>query len=298
MTENRADAPGAVATVGAVVLTQGTRPNALQASLRSILDQRGVSIQVVCVGNGWQPTGLPEGVRSLSLPANIGIPAGRNAGVPLVTGDYLLFLDDDERLANPSFVADAIAMIEASGDIGMVQPRVVDPSGAASPRRWIPRLRKGAPERSSAVMSVIEGALVMPRTVFERAGGWGDPYFYAHEGIELAWRVWDQGKRVWYAGDLVAEHPAVAPTRHAEYLRLNARNRVWVARRNLPGVLIPLYVASWTAVQLLRSARSPGTLRPWFAGWREGWRTNPGGRRRLRWRTVGRMTAAGRPPII
>ena len=30
-----------------------------------------------------------------ALPENIGIPAGRNAGVPHVDGDLLLFLDDD-----------------------------------------------------------------------------------------------------------------------------------------------------------------------------------------------------------
>jgi len=63
-------------------------------------------------------------------------------------------------------------------------------------------------------------------------------------------------------------------------------------------VLIPLYVASWTAVQVLRNVRTPATLRPWFAGWREGWRTDPGGRRPLRWRTIGQMTRAGRPPIV
>jgi len=38
----------------------------------------------------------------------------------------------------------------------------------------------------------------------------------------------------------------------AYYYRLNARNRVWLARRNLPAVLIPLYVGSWTGIQLLR----------------------------------------------
>ncbi|HWU57978.1 MAG TPA: glycosyltransferase family 2 protein, partial [Microbacteriaceae bacterium] len=39
-------------------------------------------------------------------------------------------------------------------------------------------------------------------------------------------------------------------------------------------------------------------LRAWFGGWREGWRSDPGERRPLRWRTVGRMTAAGRPPVV
>ena len=73
--------------------------------------------------------------------------------------------------------------------------------------------------------------------VFDATGGWAEPFFYAHEGIELAWRVWDQGLRAWYAGDLVANHPVIQPTRHADYYRLNARNRVWLARRNLPAPL-------------------------------------------------------------
>jgi hypothetical protein len=90
----------------------------------------------------------------------------------------------------------------------------------------------------------------------------------------------------------------IDPARHAYYYRLNARNRVWLARRNLPAVLVPLYVASWTAIQVLRWARTPSALRAWFAGWRAGWRENPGERRPIRWRTVWRMTLAGRPPVV
>ena len=159
-------------------------------------------------------------------------------------------------------------------------------------------MRKGDPAHPSAVFSVWEGATLMPRDVFDAVGGWGGPYFYAHEGIELAWRVWDQGRRAWYAGDLVANHPAIEPTRHADYFRLNARNRVWLAKRNLPWVLVPLYVGSWTLVQLVRSIRRPAGLRAWFGGWWEGWRRNPGGRRGIKWVTVWRMTRAGRPPVV
>ena len=110
--------------------------------------------------------------------------------------------------------------------------------------------------------------------------------------------MWDQGLRAWYAGDLVAHHPAVAATRHAEFYRLNARNRVWLARRNLPWVLGVPYVLTWTALQVVRSVRTPATLRPWSRGWVEGWRTPAGPRRPLRWRTVARMARHGRPPVV
>jgi GT2 family glycosyltransferase len=288
--------------VGVVVLTQGTRPDELRRGLDSILEQTGVALDVVVVGNGWDPASapaaLPSGVRSLALAENGGIPAGRNAGVPLVCGDYLFFLDDDAALASPTFLRDAVALIERDPSIGLLQPRVVDPTGVASPRRWIPRIRKGDPAHSSPVFSCWEGAVLLPRPVFEATGGWADPFFYAHEGIELAWRVWDAGKRAWYAGELVAHHPVIQQTRHSFYWRLNARNRVWLARRNLPLPLVPVYVAAWTGVQALRFARSRSGLRAWAAGWREGWRSDPGERRPMSWRTVWRMTLAGRPPVI
>lgn len=285
-------------TVGVVVLTQGRRPDDLERGIRSVLAQEGVRLDIVCVGNGWQPTGLPDGVAALGLTENLGIPAGRNHGVEHVAGDYLFFLDDDASLPHPRFLLDAIAVLRSDPSIGLLQPRVVDPAGLTAPRRWTPRIRKGDAAHSSAVFSVWEGAVLLPRQVFDGTGGWAEPFFYAHEGIELAWRVWDQGLRCWYAGDLEANHPVILPTRHADFYRLNARNRVWIARRNLPLPLIPLYVGSWTAIQVIRGARNPAALAAWFGGWWEGWTTNPGGRRPLHIRTIWRMTRAGRPPVI
>ncbi|MGX5681458.1 glycosyltransferase family 2 protein [Schumannella luteola] len=286
------------ATIGVVSLTQGRRPDDLARGLASLAAQHGVDLDIVVVGNEWDPVGLPPGIRSVFLPENVGIPAGRNRGAEVVSGDYIFFLDDDASIPSPTFLRDAVAKIESDRSIGLLQPRVIDPSGVENPRRWIPRIRKGDPARSSSVFSVWEGATLLPRAVFDATGGWADPFFYAHEGIELAWRVWDTGHRALYAGDLIAHHPAIEPTRHSYYYRLNARNRVWLAKRNLPWILVPFYVGSWTGIQILRWFRRPDALRAWFGGWLAGWRENPGGRRRIKWVTVWRMTLAGRPPLV
>ena len=284
--------------VGVVVLTQGRRPEDLDRAVRSVLAQHGVRTDVVVVGNGWQPTGLPDGVRAFGLPENVGIPAGRNAGVPHVDGELLLFLDDDAALPDPGFVADAARRFADDRRLGLLQPRVDASDGGPAPRRWTPRMRVGDRHRPSAAFSVWEGAVMLPRGVLERAGGWPAPFFYAHEGIELAWRVWDTGHTVQYAGDLAVTHPLTRPTRHADFFRLNARNRVWLARRNLPWVLGVPYVASWTLLQVLRSVRHRESLPPWFRGWWEGWRTDCGPRRPLHWNTIVRMAAHGRPPVV
>ncbi|MGM0929062.1 MAG: glycosyltransferase family 2 protein [Actinomycetota bacterium] len=302
---NRTTATGDSAvlpTVGVVILTQGTRPEELQRGFASLQAQRGVSLDVVVVGNGWKPEGLPTGYKTLHLEENLGIPAGRNAGVPEVSGEYLFFLDDDAWLPDEDFLLSCAQLFRARPDIGMIQPRIEDPEDPDAPQRWIPRLRKGSAYASSNVFSVVEMAIAMRRDVFDRTGGWPSTFWYAHEGIEFAWRVWDTGFGTWYAGDLRAGHPVIDPRRHEEFFRLNARNRVWLARRNLRWPFSWAYIGSWTLVQILRSRRDLGQLKPWFAGWRAGWQQDPWGpgenRRKLKWSTIIRMGASGRWPVI
>ena len=83
---------------GVVVLSQGKRLEDLNRGFESLLAQKGVDLDIVCVGNGWEPEGIPAQVKKLGLPENLGIPAGRNAGVPHVEGEFLFFLDDDAWL--------------------------------------------------------------------------------------------------------------------------------------------------------------------------------------------------------
>jgi GT2 family glycosyltransferase len=233
----------------------------------------------------------------VSLEDNIGIPAGRNAGVSMVHGDLLFFLDDDAMLSSDDVLATIARRFADDPRLGLLQPRIADPDGAPPPRRWTPRLRVGDPRRSSYATVVWEGAVAMRPEVFERAGGWADEFFYAHEGIDLTWRVWDTGSVAWYAGDIVVRHPANDPARNDMYYRYNARNRVYVARRNLPVPLIPVYLAAWTLLTVIR-LRPRSALRVWFAGFYEGVVTPCGERRPLGWRTIARMSMAGRPPIV
>lgn len=284
-------------TIGVVVLTMGTRSQELSRALESLLSQQDVDLDVVVVGNGWQPEGLPAGVRGLGLTENRGIPAGRNAGAGVVAGDLLFFLDDDAWLPDPGFLAAVQQRFAQDPRLGLIQPRVVDPTGAATPGRWVPRLRVGDPGRPGPATTLWEGATAIRRAVFDSAGGWPEEFFYAHEGIDLVWRVWDAGYVAWYAGDLVVYHPVIDPLRHADFYRMNARNRVWLARRNLPLVLEPVYVGTWMGLTIAR-VREPEALRAWFAGLREGMRVTPAGRRPMRWSTVWTLTRAGRPPVV
>jgi GT2 family glycosyltransferase len=282
---------------GVVVLTMGQRPEDLRLGLESVLSQRGVLTDVVVVGNGWQPAGLPAGVRGHALTENVGIPAGRNAGTGQVDGELVFFLDDDARLADPDTLARFAAIFAARPEVGLIQPRVVDPTGRPAPGRWVPRLRTGDPREPGPATSLWEGAVAIRRDLLEAIGGWPGLFFYAHEGIELCWRVWDAGYVPWYAGNIEVHHPVIDPRRHAEFWHMNARNRVLLARRNLPVALRPLYTGTWAAITAAR-VRDRAARQAWWEGFREGWRMDPGERHPMRWSTVWALTRAGRPPVV
>lgn len=284
-------------SIGCVILSQGNRPDELDVTLRAVLAQRDAAVDVLVVGNGWEPTGLPEAVRSLSLADNVGVPEGRNIGARAVTGDVLFFLDDDAVLVGDDVLVQVAAMFAQQPDLGVVQARSVDASGGATAQRHVPRLGGRDPGRSGDVAWFWEGCSFIRRTAFEAVGEWPGAFFYGHEGIELAWRIVDAGYRIHYAAHLEVRNPPVAPFRGAGHRRLDGRNRVWVARRNLPAALAIAYVVLWFCASVARAGSNAGR-REVVAGFGEGVRAAAGERRPIGWRTCLRLTRLGRPPIV
>ncbi|ATY99259.1 glycosyltransferase family 2 protein [Streptomyces bacillaris] len=288
--------------LGAVIITMGNRPDELRALLDSVAAQDGDRIEVVVVGNGAPVPDLPAGVRTVELPENLGIPGGRNAGIEAfgpsgAEVDALLFLDDDGLLPNRDTAELCRRAFEADPRLGILTFRITDPDTGTTQRRHVPRLRAADPLRSSRVTTFLGGANAVRTKVLAEVGPLPEEFFYAHEETDLAWRALDAGWMIDYRADLVLHHPTTAPSRHTVYHRMVARNRVWLARRNLPAPLIPLYLGVWLLLTLVRRP-SPPALKAWFGGFREGWSTPCGPRRPMKWRTVWRLTRLGRPPVI
>lgn len=284
-------------SVGAVLLTMGKRPEELARALRSLEEQQGIELDLVIVGNGWDPVEAFPTKKTRYLPENLGIPAGRNAGVAEVLGEYLFFLDDDAYLDSAQAISNLISKLEAHPDWGLIQPRVSPDGDGEVPSRWIPRLRIGDPNESSPATTLWEGAIIIRRSLFDAIGGWPDNFFYAHEGIELVWQVYNHGYIAWYAADVTVKHPVINPTRHLDFYRLNARNRVWLAKRNLPFPISIIYVLVWFLISLIRMRRL-SSLVAWLDGFLNGIFVSAGKSKKLSWRAVIALGKAGRFPII
>jgi len=199
---------------GCVVLTQGGRPEVLRETLDALLAQQGVELDVVVVGNGWAPTGLPDGVAGHFEPVDRGIPAGRNAGVEHVAGELLLFLDDDvtvrkDLIRRLTEVAqeheDAVVFggpnetPRASNRFQWVQGAVLASLVGSGPvrRRYGPHTPGPADERFFTLCNLAVRRRVMPEFLPDQV--------CAEENAVLA-HLYAQGFRMHYDPTLVAYH--------------------------------------------------------------------------------------------
>ncbi|MEU3045733.1 glycosyltransferase family 2 protein [Streptomyces sp. NPDC006984] len=288
------------ARIGVAVLTMGSRPAELRALLDSVDAQDHPPTRIVVVSNGAPLPELPEHVTGVELPENLGVSGGRNVAMERLRAfgdvDVLVDLDDDGLLVGADVFSRLAALYGEDPGLGIVSFRIADETGFTQ-RRHVPRIGNTDPLRGGPVTTFLGGGHALSMRMLERIGGWPDDFFFTHEETDLAWRALDDGWRILYAPELVLQHPRTEPTRHGVYYRMTARNRVWLAKRNLPALLVPLYLGSWTALTLARTRSAPG-LRAWFAGFAEGVRTPCGRRRPMRWSTVWLMARLGRPPVV
>ncbi len=197
-------------------------------------------------------------------------------------GEWIFFLDDDASL-----LADAAVPRRRDRTVSR---RPVDRATAAAGRRPEGKANRAggcracarATRRIPAACSRVGGRDAAAEGCLRRHWRLGRPVtstptrasnWHGGSGTQPG----DRRRVAWYAGDLVANHPAIEPTRHADLLPAQ-RPQPGVAGQAQPpvGARAVLRRVSWTLVQLVRSARRPAGLRAWFGGWGEGWRGKPG----------------------
>ena len=235
------------------------RADLLRRCLDSIVPQLGDDDELVVVDNGstdHTPATLAaiDRARVIRLPANLGCPRGRNAGMAAVRGRWVFCVDDDGWLppgaldrARRSIARHPAAAIIAGGV-------VTDPGLAPAPGDLTPSFRFSG------------GIAVLRRDWFERCGGYPVDGHRQGEEQDLAFRIYDAGGHVLRDPALVLVHAADASADHARVVvRNNVRQDLTTVLRYYPvralGPVAASKLARYAHAGLPAPRRRPGAGR-------------------------------------
>ncbi len=167
-----------------IIVTTRDRPSLVPHAVASALEQTYSPVEVIVVDDGSvEPYSDGSGdtrVEVVRLSPGRGVCAARNRGVEAADGDWVVFLDDDDRLA-PDMVESSLQSVASSplpppvAVLSAIQ-RVDD---ARRPGKLLhpPTLARGADhflEEGVAGSFLTHNSLFVPTTVVRAIGGWDE----------------------------------------------------------------------------------------------------------------------------
>ncbi len=171
-------------------------------------------------------------VTVLEMEQNIGV-GGRNSGIAVATGDFIITLDDD-IMGIDDVAVKKIIDIFSDPVIGAVCFKVVDPDGNIS--NWCHHYPlESFSEKTFITNEITEGAVCFRKETLNKSGLYPDFFFISHEGPDLAYRIMNVGYNVIYSPEVVVTHyhSAIGRKNWRRYY-YDTRNQFWLAARNYP----------------------------------------------------------------
>ncbi len=193
-----------------------------------------------------------RGVRSLASPRNLGCAGGRNFGLQAARGDVVAFMDND-GYADPRWLEEAVAALQADEGIGAVaplvffdrQPLVLNGAGGTLSRRGyggdycfqepyefarLPHL----------VLYPMGCGMVVRRRVLEAMGGFDEALFNYYDDVEVGLWSWRLALRVECAPAAWVDHGfSASDAINRNKIALCERNRIRTVLKYFPAHLLP-----------------------------------------------------------
>lgn len=171
-------------------------------------------------------------VRLIENNINVGFGRANNQGVKVSTGEYLLLINPD-AIVEENTVKEMLAFCREHPEAGASSCKVLNGDGTLQktcrrgfPTPWVaftkisglsavfPRTRLFGrynltylnPEEEHEVDAIGGSFMFIPRSVFEKVGGFDEDYFMYGEDIDLCYRIKEAGYKVFYTPRTTAIH--------------------------------------------------------------------------------------------
>lgn len=233
-------------------------------------------------------------IRILALEENYGYCGGNNRAAAQASGELLLFLNNDVRVA-PNWLNALPRFFERYDNLAAAQPKILsdqkpayfDYAGAAGGKldrlgypwcrgRFFDEIEEdkgqydGYPER---LFWASGAALCVRADVFKKAGGFDERFGFHFEEIDLCWRMQRMGHEIRYCPDAVVWHlgGGSLKTGSARKYYYNFRNSLITLFKNYPANLLffvlflRLFTDAAAGIQLLFSGEKGSHKAVWRA---------------------------------
>jgi len=212
----------------------------LARALESIRGQTLKDREIVVVVNGTDRETeailqrFGSEVNCVVLPENHGVGAGRNVGIAVARGEVLFFLDDDAELRSRETATQVLDHFAQDENLGVVSLLVIDGHTDQIESRCLPFRDKQLREKATPACYFAGGAAAIRRRVLDRIGRFDESLFYSCEELDLSYRVLAADFGILFDPQTQITHYRAGNGGPATEIYFDARNRPWVALRNLP----------------------------------------------------------------
>lgn len=167
----------------------------------------------------------------IKLPKNIGFGSGNNVGAKVAKGEYVFFHNPDVTV-EPDSLQKMVDFMEDNKDVGLMGPKLVYSNGEVQKscrrhmsffdlvlnRTFLGKLPIFKDRLNNYLMAdydhnkmqdvdtLVGAAMIIPRDLYEKIGGFDERYFIFMEDFDLCHKVRREGKRVVYAPDITLQH--------------------------------------------------------------------------------------------
>lgn len=236
-----------------VVVTRN-RCNEVVGCLQNLKEQNYAHWEIVLVDDGSIDNTVltvkdlfPE-VRIVALDRHVGVSASRNRGVEVSGGEICIFLDDDARFVDNDATRLTVTYFLEDQRTACVAFRIENAFTGYSDRKVIPRFDKQEITEDSRCAYFCGGGFAVRRQVFLAVGGFWEPLTWGVEELDLSYRLLNLGLHLVYTVHVQVSHQEVPTARpRGQWVYFQARNRCWVAVRNLPWIFVLSTVFVWWA---------------------------------------------------
>ena len=192
--------------------------------------------------------GSDSRVRYFRNDVNKQLGGSRNVGARNASGDYLLFLDDD-NLVDRDMLGRLVADFESHPEVGLIAPMAVNVGGAKDGRIWTLGCDfnrwTSQPNNHLENLPVSElphnmerfptlyspNAFAVPRKVHEEVGGFCEALPFYFDESDYGWRIRETGRPAWFLVTAITRHQNFLSETDCPALRDLGINAPWRAFR-------------------------------------------------------------------